>query len=392
MAEIWLTHVILAGSRILDDSFLGALFHHTNTSTPTAISATSRRRASRSLARSLNRTMADAILQAAKVHLDEETGEMVTKNELAKRQKKRAKKTAQTKLKETLPIKEARPKAAKVAEDVKSEPANVFAQGFLAEVYEEIYQIKVDQFRLSKLLQLIKAGDFKVDTLTDSKLKEMLQKSTAGEIKADEHTDSRVQVLLKRLRAKINPSPKDPKDLPKYQEYLEDLEEHEKPLKIEDFSDDNYNDIFLELMAGKLKVELSDDLRKAVLKKFEAGGLKSDEFTDDYHKDVFKKKCPVITRFPPEPNGFLHIGHAKAIAINFGFAEYHGGKCILRFDDTNPGAEKEVYFTAIEEMVSWLGFTPDKITYSSDNFEVLYEKAEELINLGKAYFCKCSSR
>lgn len=73
---------------------------------------------------------------------------------------------------------------------------------------------------------------------------------------------------------------------------------------------------------------------------------------------------PVFTRFPPEPNGFLHIGHAKAIAVNFGFARYHGGKCYLRFDDTNPEAEEEIYFTAIEEMVRWLGFEPYKITYS----------------------------
>jgi glutaminyl-tRNA synthetase len=107
--------------------------------------------------------------------------------------------------------------------------------------------------------------------------------------------------------------------------------------------------------------------------------------------DVYKERPvkPVVTRFPPEPNGYLHIGHAKAISVNFGFAKYHGGNCYLRFDDTNPEAEEEKYFTAIKEMVAWLGFKPYAITYSSDNFDKLYEKAEELIKCGKAYVCHC---
>lgn len=98
----------------------------------------------------------------------------------------------------------------------------------------------------------------------------------------------------------------------------------------------------------------------------------------------------VYTRFPPEPNGYLHIGHSKAIAINFGFARFHGGECYLRFDDTNPEAEDEKYFLAIEEIVTWLGFKPYKITYSSDNFDKLYELAEKLIMKDGAYVCKCT--
>ena len=66
----------------------------------------------------------------------------------------------------------------------------------------------------------------------------------------------------------------------------------------------------------------------------------------------------VVTRFPPEPNGFLHLGHSKAIMINFGFARFHGGGCYLRFDDTNPAGEEEKYFAAIEETVIWQGFKP----------------------------------
>lgn len=187
--------------------------------------------------------MADAITEnVAKLQLDEETGEMVSKSELKKRLAKRAKKAATAKAKADAP---AKPKvttpntAQKKEEEVKAEPENMFAQGWLDGVYKE------------------------------------------------------------------------------------------RPVK------------------------------------------------------------PVITRFPPEPNGFLHIGHAKAIAVNFGFARYHGGECYLRFDDTNPEAEEEKYFTAIKEIVEWLGFKPKEITYSSDNFDKLYEKAEELIKLGKAYVCHC---
>ena len=99
----------------------------------------------------------------------------------------------------------------------------------------------------------------------------------------------------------------------------------------------------------------------------------------------------VVTRFPPEPNGYLHIGHSKAIAINFGFARYHGGDCYLRFDDTNPKGEEEKFFVAIEEMVRWLGFKPVQITYSSDNFDRLYELAEKLISIDGAYVCHCTS-
>ncbi|KAE8451748.1 hypothetical protein EG329_003205 [Mollisiaceae sp. DMI_Dod_QoI] len=114
-------------------------------------------------------------------------------------------------------------------------------------------------------------------------------------------------------------------------------------------------------------------------------------FAQGWLDEVYKERPvkPVVTRFPPEPNGYLHIGHAKAIAVNFGFAKYHGGDCYLRFDDTNPEAEEEKFFTAIKDIVEWLGFKPVAVTYSSDNFDKLYEKAEELIKLGKAYVCHC---
>jgi glutaminyl-tRNA synthetase len=98
----------------------------------------------------------------------------------------------------------------------------------------------------------------------------------------------------------------------------------------------------------------------------------------------------VWTRFPPEPNGYLHIGHSKAIFVNFGYAAYHGGKTYLRYDDTNPEAEESEYFEKILEMVRWLGYEPWKITYSSDYFDQLYELAVELIKRDKAYVCHCT--
>ncbi|KAG0661615.1 Glutaminyl-tRNA synthetase [Maudiozyma exigua] len=100
----------------------------------------------------------------------------------------------------------------------------------------------------------------------------------------------------------------------------------------------------------------------------------------------------VRTRFPPEPNGYLHIGHSKAIMVNFGYAKHYGGVCYLRFDDTNPEAEAPEYFESIKRMVTWLGFSPWKITYSSDYFDELYSLAEVLINQDKGYVCHCTAQ
>jgi glutaminyl-tRNA synthetase len=101
----------------------------------------------------------------------------------------------------------------------------------------------------------------------------------------------------------------------------------------------------------------------------------------------------VHTRFPPEPNGYLHIGHAKSICLNFGLAaEYKGGLCNLRFDDTNPSREDTEYVESIQDDVRWLGFDwGERMYYASDYFEQLYRYAVELIRLGKAYVCDLSS-
>ncbi len=96
---------------------------------------------------------------------------------------------------------------------------------------------------------------------------------------------------------------------------------------------------------------------------------------------------PVYTRFPPEPNGYLHIGHAKAICINFGIKNQYGGKCNLRFDDTNPIKEDTEYVKAIQEDIKWLGFDWDNMYFASDYFDKMYEYAIKLIKKGKAYVC-----
>ena len=96
----------------------------------------------------------------------------------------------------------------------------------------------------------------------------------------------------------------------------------------------------------------------------------------------------VHTRFPPEPNGYLHIGHAKSICLNFGLAEKNNGKCNLRFDDTNPVKEEEDFVQSIIEDVQWLGFSwEDRLFYASDYFNQMYEYAVQLIRDGKAFVC-----
>src|SRR6188508_617218 len=99
-----------------------------------------------------------------------------------------------------------------------------------------------------------------------------------------------------------------------------------------------------------------------------------------------KRHTTVVTRFPPEPNGYLHIGHAKSICLNFGVAEEFGGRCHLRFDDTNPAKEEQEYIDAIERDIRWLGFDwGEHLYHASDYFEQLYTWAEQLIRDGKAY-------
>ena len=110
-------------------------------------------------------------------------------------------------------------------------------------------------------------------------------------------------------------------------------------------------------------------------------------------KDIEEGHCKVVhTRFPPEPNGYLHIGHAKSILLNYGLAQKYGGKFNLRFDDTNPTKEKTEFVEAITEDIKWLGADWEgRLFFASDYFDQMYECAVELIKKGKAYVSDLSA-
>ena len=112
---------------------------------------------------------------------------------------------------------------------------------------------------------------------------------------------------------------------------------------------------------------------------------KSLNFLEEIIEEDLKsgKVSSILTRFPPEPNGYLHLGHAKSLCINFGLAQKYGGKTNLRYDDTNPTKEDTEYVDAIKEDIKWLGFQWEKELYASDYFDQLYEWAEKMINEGR---------
>ena len=124
-------------------------------------------------------------------------------------------------------------------------------------------------------------------------------------------------------------------------------------------------------------------------KKTMSGNFIHDDIEEDLTEGRYNK---VHTRFPPEPNGYLHIGHAKSICLNFGTAQKYGGVCNLRFDDTNPAKEDDEYIRSIKADVRWLGFDwGENLFYASDYFDKLYGYAVELIRAGKAYVCELSA-
>ncbi|MEC8473972.1 MAG: glutamine--tRNA ligase/YqeY domain fusion protein [Planctomycetota bacterium] len=128
---------------------------------------------------------------------------------------------------------------------------------------------------------------------------------------------------------------------------------------------------------------MNDDTLKRESKNFIEQAIESDLESGRFQS--------VNTRFPPEPNGYLHIGHAKSICLNFGLAKANGGSCNLRFDDTNPVKEDTEYVEAIMEDIQWLGFEWDSLHYASDYFDQLYSWAEKLIESGDAYVCDLSA-
>ncbi len=121
--------------------------------------------------------------------------------------------------------------------------------------------------------------------------------------------------------------------------------------------------------------------------------MESNFIHDIIDKDIAEGKYTheITTRFPPEPNGYLHIGHCKSICLNFGTAKKYGGKCNLRYDDTNPVNEDDEFVGSIEEDVKWLGFEWNSLNKASNYFDKMYECAVQLIKLGKAYICEYSA-
>jgi len=121
--------------------------------------------------------------------------------------------------------------------------------------------------------------------------------------------------------------------------------------------------------------------------------MESKNFIEEFiEQDIADGKVDaVITRFPPEPNGYLHIGHAKALCINFVVKEKYDGRCNLRFDDTNPAKEDVEYMESIKRDIQWLGFEWDGLYNASDYFEQMYDCAVKLIKDGKAYVCDLSA-
>ena len=125
---------------------------------------------------------------------------------------------------------------------------------------------------------------------------------------------------------------------------------------------------------------------------FLRGIIEADQQSGKYAGRVDRQGTPlptVITRFPPEPNGYLHIGHAKSICLNFGLARDYGGRCHLRFDDTNPTKEEQEYVDTIIDSVEWLGFTwqdaqGEHKYFASDHFDLMYDMAEWLVGAGQA--------
>ena len=134
---------------------------------------------------------------------------------------------------------------------------------------------------------------------------------------------------------------------------------------------------------------MADEIKKENEEKISNANFIHDFIDEDIAEGGQYEGKTVHTRFPPEPNGYLHIGHAKAICIDFGTAEKYGGMCNLRMDDTNPTKEDEEYVDAIKEDIQWLGFTwDDRFYFASQYFDKMYECAEELIKKGLAYVCE----
>jgi len=159
---------------------------------------------------------------------------------------------------------------------------------------------------------------------------------------------------------------------------------HEKQLECYNVDLDS-NGSAVRKLGGRRMADINKDVNSEVTETQAASNFIHNIIDKDLETQKYGKK--VYTRFPPEPNGYLHIGHAKSICLNFSTAQKYGGKCNLRYDDTNPVKEDVEYVDSIEEDVKWLGFQWDERLWASDYFDKMYEAAVELIKKGKAFVC-----
>ncbi len=202
--------------------------------------------------------------------------------------------------------------------------------------------------------------------IVEDEFVKFLGPKNSAEIEED-NLKTELEELKKKSKDKKNFTESDSKKLEEVKARLKVFEEEFKKLKESEEEEKPEMNKLFSLIARDMKSSLNPP---EILKKHL-------EFTGG----------KVLTRFPPEPNGYLHIGHAKAMRFSFLSAKNNGGNCYLRYDDTNPEKETQEFIVNIEENVRWLGYEPWKITYASEYFEDLYNLAVELIKRGKAYVC-----
>ena len=235
--------------------------------------------------------------------------------------------------------------------------------------YEEKLKKERYKFQTVKILsELRKKFTFVDPKLTKKIVDEEIDKILGGKNQEEieeEKLRKEFDTLKKKQKDKKTFTEEDKKRLEEIKNNLKKYDEKEKSLKTENEEEKSEKDKLSTLMARDMKSSLNPP---ELLKK---------------HLEFTKGK--IYTRFPPEPNGYLHLGHAKAMRFDFGQAEKAGGYTYLRLDDTNPEKETKEYIDSIKENCEWLGYKPFKVTYASDYFDDLYRIAVQLIKEGKAY-------
>ena len=239
----------------------------------------------------------------------------------------------------------------------------------IIKTYEEKLKKERYKFQTVKILsELRKKFTFVDPKLTKKIVDEEIDKILGGKNQEEieeEKLRKEFDTLKKKQKDKKTFTEEDKKRLEEIKNNLKKYDEKEKSLKTENEEEKSEKDKLSTLMARDMKSSLNPP---ELLKK---------------HLEFTKGK--IYTRFPPEPNGYLHLGHAKAMRFDFGQAEKAGGYTYLRLDDTNPEKETKEYIDSIKENCEWLGYKPFKVTYASDYFDDLYRIAVQLIKEGKAY-------